>query len=882
MGMTHTIKDNFLAFKTSDQANISSLKAYFNPKQESTPTNGEIVPITGYNSISLVNLKKCIPVVPSNPQDIYYSNDNNYRIKYCGNNKFKLLDAIEGNSTAVFDIEIIPIIYKSEFNRLIGISTAKQKIDSWNFTYSLRTSDSSITKLNGYLDFGSSCQSLVTIIEDTSPFAGNTYDIIRVIFTSSILVDFEFSLVFTNSDDISMHNITFPAVGKNLLDKNTYSYKTYDSIIFGGTPTLSEPDGTLVLDAGTYTFSTSTNMTMLGMVHADGTNGGMGINTNYITFTCNTREKVRLMVLLNGQGQDHDMLQYNYQLEKGSTMTTYEPFNNTIYGGYINLITGQLIMDRALVTIDGTQTIQLRESFSTCQGFRVPKSALPVEADHFSIFDKANYMRVLNENEVVGNSPWTFYINTTNHALFFYLPLSYNTVSLAQQYLTTHPLQVCYTLLHPITYQFTPEQLETIKGENYFWSNTEGQVEITYQVHDSVDILQARKSILYNGQPHIKKISGVISSFDTDLSAPLKECKINFYPAQDSYANPSPTNVKSISGWNGIQLVRNNFLPIDLKGFTTGQLGSSNGVINYLGNNTYEFIGSTEDFGSVIIPIEPITFLPNTSYHVMVIREPENGMNPADTALNIAFKTSTGGNIFVCRPNYIGWNNNICRAYTTFTESKEAASFGIGIPQGSSSFRFKFFLSANTFTTNSINWSTNCGTLYGGYIDLINGKLVQTHCKLVFDGTEELLSTFAAAGDQFIRVQFMNYNNPKIQPALKLAQQNPTSCKYSHGKYKMSNTIDVSKGGAASNADGTATIVLLHLPIGLYTSGDVRADVRNYLVSQYNNGTPVELCYELATPIEYDLTPQQIKTLKGTNNIWSDANGDIEVKYWTH
>jgi len=42
------------------------------------------------------------------------------------------------------------------------------------------------------------------------------------------------------------------------------------------------------------------------------------------------------------------------------------------------------------------------------------------------------------------------------------------------------------------------------------------------------------------------------------------------------------------------------------------------------------------------------------------------------------------------------------------------------------------------------------------------------------------------------------------------------------------------------------------------------------------------IVYKLATPIEYDLTTEQIKTLKGTNNIWSDANGNIEVKYWTH
>lgn len=38
------------------------------------------------------------------------------------------------------------------------------------------------------------------------------------------------------------------------------------------------------------------------------------------------------------------------------------------------------------------------------------------------------------------------------------------------------------------------------------------------------------------------------------------------------------------------------------------------------------------------------------------------------------------------------------------------------------------------------------------------------------------------------------------------------------------------------------------------------------------------LCYELATPIEYDLTAPNIKSLLGANNIWSDT-GDVSVEY---
>ena len=55
--------------------------------------------------------------------------------------------------------------------------------------------------------------------------------------------------------------------------------------------------------------------------------------------------------------------------------------------------------------------------------------------------------------------------------------------------------------------------------------------------------------------------------------------------------------------------------------------------------------------------------------------------------------------------------------------------------------------------------------------------------------------------------------------------------------------------------------------------------------SSYNNATTfkaamsgVQLCYELAEPIEYTLTPQEVRTFLGQNNIWNDT-GNTEVTY---
>jgi hypothetical protein len=49
-------------------------------------------------------------------------------------------------------------------------------------------------------------------------------------------------------------------------------------------------------------------------------------------------------------------------------------------------------------------------------------------------------------------------------------------------------------------------------------------------------------------------------------------------------------------------------------------------------------------------------------------------------------------------------------------------------------------------------------------------------------------------------------------------------------------------------------------------------------LNQWFADNPTQLCYELATPITYQLTPQEVRTLLGVNNIWSDG-GDVEVEY---
>ena len=73
-----------------------------------------------------------------------------------------------------------------------------------------------------------------------------------------------------------------------------------------------------------------------------------------------------------------------------------------------------------------------------------------------------------------------------------------------------------------------------------------------------------------------------------------------------------------------------------------------------------------------------------------------------------------------------------------------------------------------------------------------------------------------------------------------------------------------------------------------FGSGYVNSSTCSVIIkdTRYNDATSfksamsgVQLVYELATPTEIQLTPQEISTLKGENNVWSNSNGDTTIIY---
>jgi hypothetical protein len=61
-------------------------------------------------------------------------------------------------------------------------------------------------------------------------------------------------------------------------------------------------------------------------------------------------------------------------------------------------------------------------------------------------------------------------------------------------------------------------------------------------------------------------------------------------------------------------------------------------------------------------------------------------------------------------------------------------------------------------------------------------------------------------------------------------------------------------------------------------TGGTAQEFKDIITAQENAGTPIQICYELATPITVQLTPTEITMLENNNTIWADS-GRVQLTY---
>lgn len=192
------------------------------------------------------------------------------------------------------------------------------------------------------------------------------------------------------------------------------------------------------------------------------------------------------------------------QIELGSTATTYEPYSGntysvdwstqagTVYHGTVDVVTGQLTVDRASVLFDGTQAVGLANWMpnSSSVGWLYNPSVTPgilnqeifadtIESSGF-ISDTLKTVKYGGSTGVYeGTTPCISLVGSNNWGVAMRLnDTTLTTKAKINAYLSANPIRVVYKLATPLTYQLTPMQVAALVTNNV-WTNA-GDVTVSY------------------------------------------------------------------------------------------------------------------------------------------------------------------------------------------------------------------------------------------------------------------------------------------------------------------------------------------------------------------------------------------------------------------
>lgn len=301
-----------------------------------------------------------------------------------------------------------------------------------------------------------------------------------------------------------------------------------------------------------------------------------------------------------------------------------------------------------------------------------------------------------------------------------------------------------------------------------------------------------------------------------------------FAPKQDGSGDPSPTNIRAISGWTGAKLTKcgKNLCP----GFESGGYD----------NNTGTTFDSANYYRTKKIPItEGATYTHSTN----------KGWNPNDIHFWDKNEAHLGHYASISALN----DRPAGAAYVAFNYYEQEITW-VQLELGSTATAYEPY-QGKTFS------ATFGQTVYGGTLNWNTGVLAVDRTIKVLDGSNVKAYSASAAsgkGNAFIVTA-----SDALMPA---TASTLSSAMCSHYPTVL--------GGDAYN--GVQGICVRATGAELYIYDSSRSSMtdteyNSWLAAQSAAGTPVQVCYKLSTPTTIQLTAHEIAALRGVNTLYGDG-----------
>ena len=337
---------------------------------------------------------------------------------------------------------------------------------------------------------------------------------------------------------------------------------------------------------------------------------------------------------------------------------------------------------------------------------------------------------------------------------------------------------------------------------------------------------------------------------------PVEGLTVSMEPIQEGTGDPSPDNIRPITGRESVTVTRTgkNLLPNTGESKTTAGVTwtkNADGTITVSGTATgysdFEigFAKVTPDMGT--ITLSGIGGTTNVNWGYITLRDANNesivNLSTGSASASLTFDISGYPNADTIRVT-IKRNNNV-------------GTSGVIKPQlelGSTATAYEPY----TADSATIQLGT---TVYGGTVDVTTGVMTVDRA-MVDMGT--LNWTYSTNYSVFASDSIKN----------DIADRSVICTMY------LRNPADASNSGVLKNGDKWVTVNKGANTTGAFTIGSVFVKDLSYTDAATFKAamSGVMLCYKLATPQTIETTPTEMTTIKGQNNVWSDADS-VTVEY---
>lgn len=557
-------------------------------------------------------------------------------------------------------------------------------------------------------------------------------------------------------------------------------------------------------------------------------------NARYMVFHANTTY---------GTTYKHDIsINYpatnnNYHSYVGATYPiTLPSAAGTVYGGELDWVKGILSVNWIKINAS-----DLTWSHSSSYPDGVFQARLPYPRSTNEINVLSDVYKGVSHGYVVANMPNQTIKGNQNSVYNYNIYIRDDRYTATEDFNNNLNANIIYELETPRVYTLIPTEISTLLGANTLYADCGPIQEASYFSRDYVPVTSD---------------TGLITITD-GVEAPIDSLKIHFEPVQEGSGDPSPENVRPISGWSGVEVMRTGKNLFDLSWMLLPTGTFVDGVL-------------TDTMSNLGIAFNT-TNIPHTEYYQRLFI--------SVTAKRDAGGSDSRGLTFVVvyddgsTSNSIYFTKNTDYVTRTAVTANNKKVVGIRISYGSApnaiwNIKDVMIVADTTPTayepyagqTYPITFPSEAGTVYGGYVDVAKGELV------VDRGIVDLSALTWTYNTEYRFFQSSAFDTTENHPQNVIPD-------ILVDIYKP-----VANGGLVTLGDLPDMSVTMRNTYKALTVKDSRfTDGVSYKAAIA--GT--KCIYPLSEPLTYSLTPTQLSTIKGLNNIYSDANGAIEMSYYS-